>query len=655
VILVTVDTLRADATGFSGAGKALTPLADRLAAGGRVFRFAHSHSVVTLPSHTSILTGLYPYEHGVRDNSGYVLDPGLPTLAGLLRDAGWATGAFVSAFTLDRRFGLDSGFDVYDDAYDGYGGPGLTPPERPGKETVRRALAWWKENQENQDNQENPRFLWVHLFTPHFPYTPEEPFASRHPDQPYYGDAEMADSELEPLLAPLLDAADDRTVVIYTSDHGEGLGEHGEMTHGLFAYEGTLHVPLVIRAPGLVEPGVSEVSVAHVDLLPTVVALVGVEPPDDASGTALFDARGSTSRTLYFESLSPFLNRGWAPLTGRLAGREKAIHLPLPELYDLAADPAESSNLARDRPERLEELLEGIPEVTAERGPIDPETVRRLQTLGYVTGTPAAAAFDAAHDPKNLIHLDAGLARALGHVADGAIEDAIAVLEELIERAPGMELSYGHLAHLYTELGRLDESIAVLQRALSNGVDTEAVRRRLALNLMQQGSALEARAALAPHDASRDPETQSALGRIAAELGEPLEARARFERALAIDPTFPTATMDLGILHLTAGQFDEARRWLERALEQDPYLPEAWNGLGAIHASAGRREAAVRAWRRAVEIDPRMTDALYNLGVSLAEIGDRAGAVEALERYARLVEGPERQDAERLLRRLRGS
>lgn len=652
VILVTIDTLRWDATGFSGAGKAATPVADRLAAGARVFPFAHAHSVVTLPSHTSMLTGLYPHQHGVRDNSGYVLDPAVPTLAGLLRDHGWTTAAFVSAFTLDRRFGLDSGFDVYDDAYDGYAGPGLTPPERPGGDTVRRAISWWQENQENAANR---RFLWVHLFTPHFPYEPAEPFASRHPGRPYYGDAEMADAQIEPLIAPLLDRAGDSTIVIYTSDHGEGLGEHGEMTHGLFAYEGTLRVPLAVRAPGLVEPGVSGVSVGHVDLLPTVAALVGVEPPPELPGTDLFAGGPAGERQLYFESLSPYLNRGWAPLSGRIEGREKGIRLPIPELYDLAADPGEAANLAPARRARLDEMLAGMPDAIHERGAIDSETARRLRSLGYVTGTSAVPAFDEAHDPKNLIHLDAGLARALGHVADGRTDDAIAVLEDLIEQAPGMELSYGHLAQLYTELGRLDDSIGVLRKAVDNGVDTESVRRKLALNLMQQGKAAEARAALGGHLDSMNPETQSALGRIAAELGEPDEALSRFDRALAIDPTFPTAIMDRGILLLTEGRLDEAERWLERALEQDPYLPEAWNGLGAIHARAGRREAAIRAWRRAVEIDGRMTDALYNLGVSLAELGDRAGAVDALERYARLVGGSERDEAEALLRRLRGS
>src|SRR5262249_53777833 len=244
VLLVTIDTLRADAVGAYGATTGATPLLDAVAARGVVFRQAHAHDVVTLPSHANILSGRLPFQHGVRDNAGFRFPRDVPTLASLLGAAGYRTGAFVSAFTLDARFGLARGFDVYDDRLGGPAGP-LALPERRGADTVAAAQRWLAEG------SGRPSFCWVHVYEPHAPYVPPEPFASRHPGAPYVGEVETAAAALQPLLRPLLDSASPHTLVIVTGDHGESLGEHGERTHGLFAYESTLHVPLVMFAPGV--------------------------------------------------------------------------------------------------------------------------------------------------------------------------------------------------------------------------------------------------------------------------------------------------------------------------------------------------------------------------------------------------------------------
>jgi len=652
LVLVTADTLRHDATGFSGAGRVETPLLDRLAGSGAVFDSARAHAVVTLPSHTSILTGRFPYEHGVHDNAGFVLGPGLETLAEILGREGYATAAFVSALPLDRRYGLNRGFDVYDDEYEGYGDGLLQLPERPGSETVARALAWWNVHAGQR------RFLWVHLFTPHYPYAPDEPFASRYADAPYFGDVAMMDAELRPLLEPLLEMTEEAPLVVFTSDHGEALGEHGEETHGTFAYDATLKIPLFFWAPGIVPAGRHPEHVWHVDILPTVLDLLGLDRPEGLPGSLLFADGGETPEG-YFEALSPYFNRGWAPLTGRMAGDRKAIRLPLAELYDLGNDPGEQRNLAGGQPAAVDELLAGLPplsEVLAERADVDAETLARLRSLGYVAGNPSLdpqAATDPARDPKNLIELERLLDAAMTHYRQGDTERGVAILREVLEAQPDMPLAHARLAGILVDTGRSDEAIELLVGARKRGVDNESVRRGLALAYLRAGRPEAAREVLGPDRDSADPDTLLVLGRALADSGRHEEARGLFERCLRIDPTFPAARVDLAILTMMEGSFDEARPELEAALSRDPYHAEGWNALGVVRSQGGDPEGAVAAWERAVEIDPRLADALFNLAVARARAGAYPEAIRAMERYSGLVAGAERSRAEEILGQLR--
>ncbi len=655
LILVTVDTLRFDATGFSGAGKVATPAMDALARSGRVFGNAHAHSVVTLPSHATILSGRYPYEHGVRDNAGFVFPEDTPTLATILADEGYATGAFVSAFPLDRRFGLDRGFAIYDDEYEGYGTSAFTFAERPGAATVARALDWWR-SQEGR-----PRFVWVHLFTPHFPYAPEEPFASKYADAPYYGDVAMTDAQLAPLLQPLIDDDASNAVVVLTSDHGESLGEHGEQTHGLFAYEATLQVPLVVWAPGVVEPGVDRTAARHVDVLPTVLDLLGLPVPGSLPGRTLFsDSHPGTSQGSYFEALTAYLNRGWAPLFGNIEGDLKAIDLPLPELYDLQADPGESSNLHGERTGRHEAILAALDPAARQpidRDRVDPEVVERLRSLGYLAAGGAApdisAEFGSEDDPKRLVAVESRLYEALGLYRAGNPEAAIRILESMLEDHPRMLVAYGHLGFMYSDLGRTEEAVQTLERALARGMESESIRRKLALALYRDGRSARALEVMEPLVASDDPETQTVLGRIEASLGHVDAARGRFVRALELDPTFPDAQVDQGILLMFEGRFDEAERLLQGGLARNRFLAEGWNALGVIRSRKGEIPAAIDSWRKALDVDPRLPDALFNLGVALGKRGDFSDAIDALERYRSLASGEERSQADRMLEQLR--
>ncbi|HEY0788525.1 MAG TPA: sulfatase, partial [Thermoanaerobaculia bacterium] len=270
IILVTIDTLRWDAVGFAGNREVQTPFLDRIAREGTVFPNAHAHNVVTLPSHANILTGLYPYQHGVRDNSGFTLDASRGTIGSMLKAAGWTTGAFVGAFPLDRRYGLAHGFDVYDDKYrEGSAPLDFAVAERNADEVLQAAVAWWKANEGKK------RFLWVHLYDPHAPYAPPAPFRDVYAKNRYLGEVAWTDHAMGRWLAPLLEG-DDAPALVVTSDHGEALGDHGEQTHGLFAYEATLKVPLVVRSPGRVPPATDDRYVRHIDIAPTVLDLAGV-------------------------------------------------------------------------------------------------------------------------------------------------------------------------------------------------------------------------------------------------------------------------------------------------------------------------------------------------------------------------------------------
>ncbi|HEV2845338.1 MAG TPA: sulfatase, partial [Thermoanaerobaculia bacterium] len=397
ILLVTIDTLRADAPGFAGNQRAQTPALDRLAAAGLVFDDAHAHNVVTLPSHANILTGRYPYQHGVRENSGFVFSGKVPTLATLLRGKGYATGAFVAAYPLDARFGLNAGFDIYDDSYPRGSNPSaFVVAERRGDEVIAAARSWW-------DGQKGKRrFLWVHLYDPHAAYAPPEPFASRYRADPYLGEVAATDSFLAPLLGPFLDGGEPPALVVVTSDHGEALGEHGELTHGLFAYEPTLKVPLVVWGPG-VKPGRDGRPARHVDILPTVLAFLRLDPPEGLPGRSLLGPADPAAET-YFESLSASLNRGWAPLRGLLRERRKMIELPVPELYNLAADPGEKKNLYAEERRTARALRDALPQESSwppPKGAVSPEEEARLRSLGYFTGSgPARSAFTAADDPK---------------------------------------------------------------------------------------------------------------------------------------------------------------------------------------------------------------------------------------------------------------
>ncbi|MBK5256596.1 MAG: sulfatase-like hydrolase/transferase [Vicinamibacteria bacterium] len=663
VLLISIDTLRADAIGVYGNKNVQTPWIDRLAKAGVRFEKAHAHNVVTLPSHVNILSGQYPITHTVRDNTGFRVPADLETLATRLKARGFATGAFVSAFVLDSRFGLDRGFDVYDDHTAGIERQSpFMVPDRKGVETVARAVQWIEAHQDVQF------FAFVHLYDPHFPYEPPEPFASRHRDAPYFGEVEAADAALEPLLKSILDGPwGNKTLVILTADHGESLEDHGESTHGTFAYEATLHVPLILKLPG-VSGRTVETPVRHIDIVPTVLDALGMDAakgfPGDSLWPLALGGRPKEGFSSYFEALSASLNQGWAPLRGIFDGRYKYIDLPLPELYDVTSDPGEKTNLVAREPETLDRLRISLARVRTmdlgvKRAAEDVATLERLRALGYIAAASQAEqkdVYSAEDDPKNLIGINVRAREVVTAFMRGSIDEAIALANENLRQRPGMAGVSLQLAFLLRARGNLGEAIVAARRAVElKPLDPEGLSL-LAAYLTEAGRAQEAVDLLEPYAkaAALDYDVVTALGLARAAVGKTALAREAFEIARQLDPGNPMSLVNLGTLALMTGDRMNARDALTSALSLDPSIAKAHNTLGVMAAQEGRFDEAIASWRKAAELNPRDYQTLFNLGKTLDRLGRAAEAELYYRQYLQAAPlALESRDIERVKARLR--
>ena len=661
VVLVTIDTLRADAPRFAGNAAAETPHLDGLAASGWVFARAHAHSVMTLPSHANLLTGRLPYEHGVRDNAGFVLPESIPTAAEAFADAGFRTAAFVAAFPLDARYGLDRGFEVYDDSYPEGSTRGFAVAERSGEEVAAAAISWW-ERYEGE-----PRFLWVHLYEPHVPYEPPAPFSARFAEEPYLGEVAAADDYLGRLLQAVApDGGRSDVLVVVTSDHGEGLGDHGEETHGLFAYEATLAVPLVLWAEALTAARI-DTPVGHIDVLPTMLEAAGIEASaiPDMAGRSLWRAPDqaagagtSGAEATYFEALRSNLQRGWAPLRGVVAQRRsgtgkeggarilKYISLPRPELYDLAADPGEVHNLHAAEAAAAAELAALLPvesEWPPVVGTVSEDERRALQSLGYLSssgGSLLPESYGEKDDPKNLVDLDRMIQDYSEAYQDGRLEQAEDLARRTIQRRPQMGLGYSNLAQVLLDQGRIEEALRLMIDAERRNLASPFLQRQLALTLAQVGQSQDAVRLMERHAGSRDPDALNVLGLVLAESGETDRARDVLLRSIELDERNPQARQNLALAALHAGEWPLCEREAREALALNPALPLAWNYLGIALFNQRRTDEAIEAWQQSVALDPRDLGVLFNLGSVAARSGRREIAGPALERFVREASAP---------------
>lgn len=677
VLLVTLDTTRADRLGCYG-GTAATPSLDRLAREGVRFARAVAPAPLTLPTHATLLTGTYPVRHGVRNNGTYRLGPELVTLAERFREAGYRTGAIVGSVMLDSRFGLDRGFDHYDDDIPSSRDEAVLAAERPAGEVTHRALAWAR------DQEPGRWFLWVHYFDPHFPYSPPEPFATRFRDRPYDGEVAYTDAALGDLLEGLAARGLlEGTLVAVTADHGESLGEHAERSHGLFIYEATLAVPLIVRwSAGLPRGRVVRDLVRSIDVAPTLLDLCHLRPLPAAQGESLAAAaRGAAfeGRAALMESWLPRLNYGWSELVGIQDVRWKFIRAPLSELYDLGSDPGERDNrLARDpavaeeyagRLQRL--LLEASAGAAFEPPPApapDAETERLLRGLGYLGASgpepgarldPAAAGpgADRLADPKEKVAEFADLSEALPLLAGGRVAEAVERLERARAANPDSILIQRQLGNAYRRQGRLREAEESLRAALRWSPSSTGARVDLAAVLTDRdpvGAAGREAEAILRSAQQEDPQLASAryqLGVLLHRRGRRQAAIAQYREALALDPRMLPGLVNLALLLEERGDLQEAEALYRRAIELDPANPRLHTSAAWLLFRRGNFTEAAALLRRAADLEPDSSRPLVALSQVLEKVGDRAGALAAL-RLGVEREGPAGEAALELARGL---
>ena len=652
VLLVTIDTLRADRVGACGSERRLTPNLDGLAARSAVFTRAFAHATVTLPSHANILLGTTPSFHGVHDNLNFVVRPELTTLAEHLGGHGYATGAFVGGFPLVSYFGLDQGFSVYDDAFGrpepGARGTGAGSGERPAGEVWASAREWLK-------GRTAPWFLWVHFYDPHDPYDPPEPFRTRFNSNLYDGEVAYADAVLGDALKDLKELGlEGTTLVVCVSDHGESLGEHGEATHGYLAYNATLWVPLVVHVPGIA-PRVVARNVSHIDIFPTVCDALGIDRPKALQGASLLPlmrGRRTAERPVYFESLSAYYNMGWAPLRGLVDGTDKFIDSPRPELYDLDRDFGERNDLAGEsdvasRRKRLESVVRGQTSAEgagAERAS-DRETRERLRSLGYVAGLPGPkrTEFGPEDSVAALLPYHNRAAEALGLYQAGRVAEGIGALRDILAARKNVSEAYLNLAHIYREEKRPADAVAVLREGLEAMPENYAVHFQHLSYLYEFGrydEVLKAFAAGGFPQVEFDPVVWNCVGLAHWKTGDVPQALASLEMSLAIEDDFAVTHQNMGTVHFAVFQqtrrpesLDLALAGFRKAAELDPAYGLAFHSLGVAYAEAGDLDRAIESLERALSLDPQLDEAHFFLGTVHLRLGRRAPAYEHLTRY----------------------
>jgi arylsulfatase A-like enzyme/Tfp pilus assembly protein PilF len=649
LLLVTIDTLRADHVGSYGHAAARTPRLDGLAASGLRFARAATVTPLTLPAHSSLMTGTFPASHGVRDNGGYYLADAKTTLAEVLRGRGFRTGGFVSSFVLDSRWGISQGFERYHDDFDLSAVKqmaGMDAIQRQGAETVDAAVRWLGED------TDRPFFLWVHLYDPHTPYAAPTDWARRFPRSMAGAyDAEIAYADFQ--LGRVLDALGDRrdeTVVAVLADHGEMLGEHGEQTHGFFIYDAAVRIPMVIAGPGL-PPRVVEDQVRIVDVMPTVLEVLGVAAPAGVQGASLLPAaRGQRLGLLALsESWYPRFHYGWSELVSVQDERYKLIRAPRRELYDLGADPGEGRDLAASDPGRADALARALEEMAArlgaEGGPaapaaLDADTAERLQALGYIGGGVSARHLEdrPRGDPKDKIGLYNLLKEASTAAVAGDDTRAIDLARRALAEDP--EILEGHmlLGNFLVRAGRREEAIAAYRRALALDPDHQETTFRLATAYKELGRAGDARLGF-ERAAALDPKSGRAVLQLAdLDLRERrfADAEARLRRALEGEVDRPRFLVKLGEAYIEMGRWSDASRALEEAVAANAKLETAHFNLGLVREEQGRPDDAIAAYRRELEVNAAGYRAAFNLAKLLQRRGQRAEAAALFQKVVEL-------------------
>jgi arylsulfatase A-like enzyme/Tfp pilus assembly protein PilF len=646
VVLITLDTTRADRIGCYGHLPAMTPTLDSLAARGVLFERAYATCPVTLPSHCSMFTGLTPRGHGIHHNGMGSLDPRVPLLAEMLSARGYDTGAFVGAFVLNRKFGLSRGFQKYDDATGAEFIDGRLQRRRGALRVVGAALEWLG------GRSSRPFFCWVHLFDPHAPYQARvDQFGQQFVDRPYDSGIALCDQEIGRILEFLRHRnLDDQTLIVVAGDHGEGLGEHGEREHGHQLYDSTLRVPLIFAHSRLTKTGYRVPDpVSLVDLMPTLADCLGLKIPDRMSGNSLRPAlsgRQQPARPCYLETDVPFLEHHWAPQRGIIEGRWKCIRSPRPELYDLIEDPAELNNLAERQADQLQALqaaLVALEEKTPEREArgvrLSAADRRSLASLGYVGvagGGSKNAEREALPDIKDRLRFHEIVEDANHLIDHGRVPEARELLEKVLSDVPDYVPARLFHGETLAKSGLLDEARQVFKRLIQDEPRHAAAHARLAWVLGQLQKPDEALAELrqAADLAPDSAEFLVNLGASFVELQQPDEAQEMFKSALDIDPA--CANYEIGKILAASGDLAGAARCYQHTLIDDPNWVPLVSEVAILLARQKRFDEALGYAVRAVELAPNDANVHYNLGFMRIEQGQFREALHPLEQALRL-------------------
>jgi choline-sulfatase len=630
VLIVTLDTLRADRVGSYGYKGAQTPGLDALSA------------------HASLFTGTWPTTHGVRDNTGFYVDERVQLLAETLEGQGYRTGGFVGAFVLDARWGIAQGFDTYFDEFDLSEdvGPGLDAIQRRGSDVVDRALTWLAQP------SEQPFFGWVHLYDPHTPYDAPAEFASRFPatrDGAYDAEVAYTDAQVGRLLAAL-DAAGRRedTLVVVLADHGEQLGEHREQSHGFFVYDASVQIPLIMAGPGI-EPRVVPDQVRIVDVLPTVLDLIGVPAPAGVQGASLRPVLSGQRQELlaFSETWYPRFHYGWSELQAVRDGAYKFILAPTRELYDVAKDPGELTNLATTDPARADRMQRALRALVAETSradaakgpqPVDAAAEQKLRALGYVGSTSARHLEDRPRrDPKDTIELFNLLQLAGSDSEAGRYDDATAKVQQALAADPEMLEGYTRLGNIYSKAGRHGDAVSAYRRALALDPEHLMSTYNLALSYRAAGKIDEAIVGF-ERTQQLDPRSGRAhfqLGDIYMQRGDPAKALAVLQAGLNLEVDRPPFLVKLGEAHLELKQYAEAEKALQEAVTLRADVPRGQYNLALVHEQRGNAAAARTAYEAEAAANPKNYGAQFNLAKLLLKDGRLP---EATTRFRAAVE-----------------
>jgi len=615
---VTIDTLRSDRLGCYGYSGIDTPSLDSLAQRGALFENAVTHTPLTAPSHASVFTGLYPMAHKVRDTGGFILDPSHTTLAVILRQRGWDTAAFVGSSVLKRHFGFDQGFAIYDDEMPAAGGGKLAGEyaERRAGMVVDRAIRWLG------SHAGKPYFLWVHVFDPHSPYNPPSPFREKYRGRPYEGEIAYTDQQLGRFFAAVAKSSPpEQTLIAVLSDHGEGLSEHGEYNHGVFLYDPTVRIVFLLAGPGVPAGLRVKQQARAVDLLPTVLDLMGEKAPDGLPGASLtpaFFGKDVPTEYSYMETLFPKINMGWAELRGIRTNRWKYIRAPHPELYDLLQDPGEKANIAASHPGEVQQmearLKAAIGSDQAEKVQtrmVDPRTMKQLKSLGYLGGASGReyALGGTGIDPKDRVEILKLLYLAVSRDSGTPSSERIPLLEKALQQDAADPTIYFHLGDEYQAAGRWAEAVNLYQEGIRHGLRNAWLYSRLGYLYVQQGN-----------------------------KGEGI---AFYEKAAQLNPSDSDSLNDLGMAYLETGKVADAERAFQWSLATGDQSALAYNGMGLVSIQKEDVAGARGYFEKAVRRDPELLEARLNLGRAYKILGDIPRARACFETF--LAKAPEAQ------------